>query len=237
VSNGSEYDPREFPPVAVTVDIVVLTLERGVLQVALVERGEGPYKGRLALPGGFIRPDESLREAAARELREETNLKVADPLEQFGAYGDPDRDPRMRIVSVAFWAIVPGLPEPVGGSDAADARLVPVEDALSTPQTLAFDHHQILQDAMERARHAIETTTVATGFCPKEFTISELRTVYEAVWGIQLDQGNFQKKVIDIPGFLKPTRKRRQGGQGRPPELFQSGLARAIEPPFRKPPA
>ncbi len=228
VNTESGYDPRRFPPVAVTVDIVVFTLEQGVLQVALIERGEDPYKGQLALPGGFIRPDETLLEAAARELREETNLKVADPLEQFGAYGDPDRDSRMRIVSIAFWAIVPGLPDPVGGSDAADARLVPVEDALSTPQTLAFDHHQILQDALERARRAIETTTVATGFCPPEFTISDLRNVYEAVWGVRLDQGNFQKKVIDVPGFLTPTGKRRQGGQGRPPELYRAGPARAI---------
>jgi 8-oxo-dGTP diphosphatase len=235
VSTESGYDPREFPPVAVTVDIVVFTLEQGVLQVALIERGEGPHKGQLALPGGFIRPDESLSEAAARELHEETSLEVPDRLEQFGAYGDPGRDPRMRIVSVAFWAIVPDLPEPVGGTDAAAARIVPVVEALSSPQTLAFDHNQILQDALERARRALENSSVATDFCGEEFSISELRNVYESVWGVELDQGNFQKKVLDIEGFVEPTGKRRSGGQGRPPELYRSGPAQRIEPPFRRP--
>lgn len=232
----SGYDPRAFPPVAVTVDIVVFTLEHGMLQVALIERGENPHKGQLALPGGFIRPDESLIEAAARELYEETGLDAPDRLEQFRAYGDPHRDPRMRIVSIAFWAIVPDLPAPVGGTDAAAARIVPVADVLSIPQTLAFDHHQILQDALESARNAIETTTIATRFCdPKGFTISELRRTYETVWGVSLDQGNFQKKVTETDGFVTPTGRRREGGQGRPPELYIAGAATTIEPPIRRP--
>ncbi len=235
MSTESGYDPRKYPPVGVTVDIVVFTLERGALRIALIERGEDPYKGQLALPGGFIRPDESLSEAAARELHEETGLQIPVRLEQFGAYGDPDRDPRMRIVSVAFWAIVPDLPAPVGGTDAAAARIVPVVDALTIPQTLAFDHNQILHDALEHARDEIEDSTVATDFCGDEFSISDLRNVYETVWGVELDQGNFQKKVLDIEGFVEPTGNRRRGGQGRPPELYRSGAAQRIEPPFRRP--
>ncbi len=235
MSTESGYDPRAFPPVAVTVDIVVFTLEQGVLRVALIERGEDPHKGQLALPGGFIRPDETLLEAAARELHEETSLEVPVHLQQFGAYGDPNRDPRMRIVSVAYWAIVPDLPEPVGGTDAATASILPVVDALATPRILAFDHHQILQDALEHARRALEDSTVATDFCGDEFSISDLRNVYETVWGAELDQGNFQKKVLEIEGFVEPTGNRRSGGQGRPPELYRSGPAQRIEPPFRRP--
>lgn len=229
------YDPRAFPPLAVTVDIVVLTIEDGGLKVALIERGAEPYRGSLALPGGFVRPEEDLREAAGRELAEETGLHSPEHLEQFGAYGDPDRDPRMRIVTVGYWAIVPDLPEPVGGTDAAAARTVPVADVLADTDALGFDHHEILSDALEHAKGALENTTVATDFCDDEFAISDLRKVYEAVWGVELDQGNFQNKVLEIDGFVEPTGNRRSGGRGRPPELFRAGPADRLEPPFRRP--
>jgi len=235
VTVPDDYDPRAFPPFAVTVDIVVFTIDNGVLKVALIERAEEPYKGSLALPGGFVRPDENLREAAIRELAEETGLHSPEHLEQFGAYGDPDRDPRMRIVTVGYWAIVPDLPEPVGGTDAASARTVSVTDVLGDKDALKFDHHEILSDALERARNALEDTTVATDFCDDEFSISDLRKVYEAVWGVELDQGNFQNKVLEIEGFVEPTGQRRIGGRGRPPELYRAGSADRIEPPFRRP--
>jgi 8-oxo-dGTP diphosphatase len=235
VTVAADYDPRAFPPFAVTVDIVVFTIEDGLLKVALIERGEEPHKGSLALPGGFVRPDENLREAAVRELSEETGLESPDHLEQFGAYGDPDRDPRMRIITVGYWAIVPDLPEPVGGTDAAAARKVPVADVLNDRDALQFDHHQILSDALEHAKDALEDTTVATDFCEGEFAISDLRRVYEAVWGVELDQGNFQNKVLEIDGFVEPTGNRRTGGRGRPPELFRAGSADRIDPPFRRP--
>jgi len=235
VTAPAEYDPRAFPPLAVTVDIVVFTIEDGALKVAVIERGEEPYRGSLALPGGFVRPDENLREAAGRELTEETGLHSPEHLEQFGAYGDPDRDPRMRIVTVGYWAIVPDLPEPVGGTDAAAARTVPVADVLAETDALGFDHHEILSDALEYARDALENTTVATDFCDDEFAISDLRKVYEAVWDVKLDQGNFQNKVLEIDGFVEPTGNRRGGGRGRPPELFRAGPAARIDPPFRRP--
>lgn len=231
----ADYDPRAFPPFAVAVDIVVFTIEDGELQAALIERGEEPYKGSLALPGGFVRPEENLREAAVRELAEETGLDSPEHLQQFGAYGDPDRDPRMRIVTVGYWAIVPDLPEPVGGADAAAARKVSVEKVLADPDALKFDHHEILSDALEHARAALEDTTVALDFCDEEFAISDLRKVYETVWGVKLDQGNFQNKVLEIEGFVEPTGHLRTGGRGRPPELYRAGPAERIDPPFRRP--
>lgn len=146
------YDPSGYPPFAVTVDVIVFTIAHGQLHVALVERGNDPFKGKWALPGGFVEPDEDLADAAARELQEETGIESeATALTQLGAYGKPDRDPRMRVVSVAFWTIQPGLSQVTGGSDAAAARLLPVDEALEDPSNLAFDHHQILSDAVEQA--------------------------------------------------------------------------------------
>lgn len=230
------YDAGAFPPFAVTVDVVVFTIHEGRLSVVVVERGSEPFKGAWALPGGFVRPDEDLVAAAARELSEETGLdSPAAHLEQFGAYGAPERDPRMRVVSVGYWAIVPNLPAPEGGSDAAASRLVTVDEALAKPNQLAFDHHMILSDALERAREALENTTVAIDFCPLEFTVSELREVYEAVWATPLDPGNFQNKVTEIDGLLVPTGERRQGARGRPSELYQGGPADKVDPPFRRP--
>src|SRR5262244_60199 len=122
------YDPRAYPPVAVTVDVAVLTLHERRLHVLLIERGREPWLGAWALPGGFVRPDETLEEAAARELREETGIDASAHLEQIGAYGDPGRDPRMRVVTVAYLAVLPRIGALQAGSDAARAELVPVEE-------------------------------------------------------------------------------------------------------------
>ena len=137
---------------AVTVDIVLLTVVERRLKVLLVRRGKPPYEGAWALPGGFVEPDEDLPEAAARELLEETGIGVeADSLQQVGAYGHPDRDPRMRVVTVAYGAVVAQLAQaPRGGDDAADAGLVPMAGVQSGRVTLAFDHRQIVDDAVSR---------------------------------------------------------------------------------------
>ncbi|MBW5483391.1 NUDIX hydrolase [Streptomyces bambusae] len=245
----SPYDPSAFPPFAVTVDLVVLTVRRHALCALVVKRGEPPFQGRWALPGGFVRGDEDLAAAAARELSEETGLCAHDPghpgavngahLEQLATYGDPGRDPRMRVVSVAHLVLAPDLPAPRAGGDANSARWAPVDELLApaadAPAALAFDHARILADGVERARSKIEYSSLATAFCPTEFTVGELRRVYEAVWGVALDPRNFHRKVTGTPGFLVPAggTTTRQGG--RPAQLFRAGGATLLNPPMLRP--
>lgn len=223
---------RAHPPFGVAVDLVVLTVIDGALGALLIERGEEPFVGELALPGGFVHIDEGLDEAAARELAEETGVRGAH-LEQLATYGDPDRDPRMRVVSVAYLAMVPEPPSPMAGTDAAAAAWRPVRD-LSAAQ-LAFDHHKILEDGIERARGKLEYTTLATAFCPPEFTIAELREVYEAIWGEPLDPRNFSRKVLSSDGFVVATQATTTRGGGRPARLYRSGPATELTPPIRRP--
>jgi 8-oxo-dGTP diphosphatase len=215
------------PPFAVTVDLVVLTVRDAALQVLTVRRGGPPYEGEWALPGGFVHMDEDLPAAAVRELAEETGLRSVH-LEQLATYGAPDRDPRMRTVSVAYLALGPDLPSPVAGSDASDARWVPVAGA----RRLAFDHDAILADGVERARSKLEYTPLAAEFCPPEFTIGELRAVYEAVWGAAPDPRNFHRKVTGSAGFLVPTGRWSAGGRGRPAQLYRRGPATLLSPPM-----
>ncbi|WP_328536280.1 NUDIX hydrolase [Streptomyces sp. NBC_00344] len=253
----SPYDPSAFPPFAVTVDLVVLTVRGHALCALVVRRGETPFQGSWALPGGFVKADEDLGAAAARELAEETGLCAQDPtapapvpgngahLEQLGTYGDPERDPRMRVVSVAHLALAPDLPAPRAGGDAKSARWTPVEALLGVESgtaragefaaPLAFDHARILSDGVERARSKIEYSSLATAFCPQEFTVGELRRVYEAVWGVVLDPRNFHRKVTGTPGFLVPSggTTTRQGG--RPAQLFRAGGATLLNPPMLRP--
>lgn len=221
-----------YPPFAVAVDLVIFTVRDGSLQALLIERGEEPFAGQLALPGGFVRPDEGLEAAATRELREETGIEVAH-LEQLASYGDPDRDPRMRVVSVAYLALVPELPTPIAGADAATAAWYPVSGLAR--RRLAFDHKRILRDAVERARGKLEYTTLATAFCPSEFTISDLREIYEAIWGESLDPRNFSRKVLSTDGFVRPTAQTTTRGGGRPARLYQPGDALQLSPPLRRP--
>lgn len=141
------YDASKFPPFAVTADTAVLTTRDNRLMVVLVKRGRDPYAGRWALPGGFVDIDEDLETAALRELEEETGIRCSK-VEQLGAYGRPDRDPRMRVVTVVFWAYVAVLAEPRGGDDAVEARLWAVDDLMDHPDVLAFDHHEIIGDVV-----------------------------------------------------------------------------------------
>ena len=234
----SDYDPHAYPPFAVTVDIVVMTITESDLRVLLIRRAIPPFRDSWALPGGFVRPDEDLDTAAARELAEETSIsQEPGHLEQFGTYGHPDRDPRMRVVSVGYWAIVPDLPTPKGGSDAAYAELVPVAELESGRIRLAFDHDRIVADGIARARSRLEDTTIATRFCPPEFTISDLRRVYDAVWDSELDPGNFQRKVKQTIGFLEPLKETIRSGDkgGRPASLWTRGPAESLSPPLTRP--
>ncbi|MDV6011974.1 NUDIX hydrolase [Haloechinothrix sp. LS1_15] len=225
------------PTVLLAVDLVILTLRASKLHVLLVERGIEPYSGTAALPGGFLNnAGEDILAAAHRELREEANLDASRlHLEQLGTYGDPDRDPRGRIISVAYLAIAPGLPEPVAGTDAAGASWQPVESVLSAHLTLAFDHRQIVTDGVERARSKLEHSALATAFCETTFTISELQRVYEAVWGVRLDPRNFYRKVQAVPGFIMQAGPERRTTKGRPARLFRAGPRTVLHPPLVRP--
>ena len=230
------YDASKFPAFAVTVDIVILTMAEGVLHVLLVRRGEEPFEGMWAISGGFKRPDETLDEAARRELSEETGIDVPSLLTQFAAYGDPGRDPRMNVVTVAYLAVLRDVGAIVAGTDAADAALVLVSDILGERIELAFDHMRIVRDAIERVRVELEVTGIATAFVGTTFTMAELRTVYEAIWGVQLDAANFRRSIVSEDGWVIPTGRTAPPGPGggRPAELYRAGRAWKHGVPLRR---
>jgi 8-oxo-dGTP diphosphatase len=228
---------RDHVLLYLAVDLVILTVREDQLHVLVVERAHEPYTGQSALPGGFLREGEELKAAAERELEEETGLRTGNGkprdgevhLEQLATYGKPDRDPRGRVVSVAYLAIAPNLPPPTAGSDARTARWAPVADVRGK---LAFDHGCILSDAIERARSRLEYTTLAAVFCGSSFTIGDLRKVYEAVWDTPLDPRNFSRKVTGTKGFVLPTGKSRAPETGRPAALYRRGPAQTLYPPI-----
>ena len=232
----ADYDPAAFPPVGVTVDVVVLTIRQGQLCVLLIRRGAHPSKGEWALPGGFVAPDEDLDDAARRELTEETGVDAASwHLEQLRTYGAPDRDPRLRVVSVAYLGMMPDLPRPAAGTDAEDARFWPVDDLASGDgPPLAFDHQRIVADAIERARSKLEYTSLGTSFVEEPFTIADLRRVYEAVWGVPLHPANFRRKVLSAAGFVEPTGDERATGRGWA-DLYRCGEGTVLHPAMLRP--
>jgi len=204
----------------VTVDIVIFTLREGSLQVLLVKRGVPPFEGQYAIPGGFIRGDESLEEAALRELHEETGVRN-EFLEQLYTFGDPKRDPRGRVITVAYYALIASDKlSLVAGADAAEAQWFP---ASSVPP-LAFDHKSILDYALERLRNKLEYTTVGFQLLPEKFTLGELQAVYEAILGRPLDKRNFRRKLA-LLSILKPLREWQRTGR-KPAQLFRFAAAR-----------
>lgn len=221
---------RDHAQLRLAVDLAILTVRENALQVLVITRANEPFRGRPALPGGFLRVDEDIYDAAVRELGEETGLDGTTlHLEQLSVYGEPHRDPRGRIVSVAYLAVMPDLPLPTAGSDASTAAWMPVD---AVRGTLAFDHDRILDDAVERARTRLEFTTLATAFCGTAFTIGDLRNVYEVVWGQSLDPRNFSRKVVNTKGFVEPTGERRIPEVGRPAALYTRGGETALNPPI-----
>jgi 8-oxo-dGTP diphosphatase len=239
------YDPAEFPPFAVTVDLAVFTVRAGLLTVLLVQRRDHPFRGYWALPGGFVWASESAGDAALRELSEETGVAAfTGHVEQLRTYSDPGRDPRMRVVSVAHVALAPGLPDPRPGGDAIAARWWPVEDlglqdGGPDAPPLAFDHAEILADAVERVRSKLEYTTLAASFVEELFTLADLRRVYAAVWGVAPDLGNFRRKVLGTEGFVVEA-ERSSGAAagaagGRPPLMYRRGEAVILHPPLLRP--
>lgn len=223
-----------YPRPALTVDSVVLGFDAeeadGLLRVLLIQRGEKPFRGQWALPGGFVTVSderdqgESLEEAARRELLEETGVEVAY-LEQLYTFGAPGRDPRGRVITVAYLALVrPRDYRVTAGSDAADARWAPVDHALDgSLGALAFDHRAILERALERVRSKVRYAAIGFHLLPKKFTLGELHALYQAVSRRTLDASNFHKKVQKVlvkAGVVVRTGES-QRGQHRPAPLYR----------------
>ncbi len=221
----------QIPRIAVTVDLVILTVRDQQLCALVWRREAEPNAGRWALAGGFIRLEEDLSAAAARVLAQRAGLAGAPVhLEQLQTYGYPDRDPRQRVVSVAYLGIAPNLPAPTQ----AQMSWQPM-GALTDTDGMAFDHTRILRDGVERARAKLEYTTLGAAFCPDDFSVAELRRVYEIVWGTPLDPRNFHRKVTGAERFLLPTEASTTRDGGRPARLYRRGPAELLHPPMLRP--
>jgi len=206
----------QYPRAALTVDCVVFGFDEGELKVLLIQRALEPFKGRWALPGGFVRLDETLDEAARRELEEEAGLKDVF-LEQLYTFGAVDRDPRERVVSVAYYALVKlAAFTTKAATDAADAQWFPV----SKVPKLAFDHAEILATALARLKGKVRYQPIGFELLPPKFTLSQLQHLYEAVLETDLDKRNFRKKVLGFD-FLVPLKETQITGRHRPAQLFR----------------
>ena len=206
---------KEHPKPAVTVDIVIFTLKEDELKVLLVKRGLEPFRGKWALPGGFIKINESLEDAAARELLEETGVK-ADYLEQLYTFGDLGRDPRDRVITVTYFALLKS--EKVNLTASTDVSDVKWFSAYDIPE-LAFDHKKILEYATKRLRWKFEYTTIAFSVLAEKFTLSSLQKIYEIIFNKNFDKRNFRKKIISL-GVVKQTKEKIKEVSYRPPKLY-----------------
>lgn len=211
-----DFDYSQLERLAVATDVVLFTIRDESLDVLLIRRNLEPHRGQWALPGGFVRRNESLEDAALRELREETGVKDVF-LEQLYTFGKPDRDPRFRVVSVVFYALVNSMSrEVVAGTDADDADWFSLDEL----PVLAFDHRRIIDYALQRLRYKLEYAPVAFQLLPRRFTLTELQTVYETILDQELDKRNFRRKVLGL-GFLKATDEYRREGAHRPARLYE----------------
>lgn len=198
---------------AVSVDVVIFSVREHDLQVLLVQCGAQPFRGRWAIPGGFVHPNEALDDAARRELAEETDVQDVY-LEQLYTFGAPRRDPRGRVITVAYFALVGAEVNPSGGDDAA------WHSVYEQPE-LAFDHAEILHYAHQRLRYKLEYTSVGFELLPNEFTLSELQAAYEVVLAEKLDKRNFRRRILEADVLNETSRYRAGEGQGRPARLYR----------------
>ena len=206
---------REEPPLSVSVNVGLLTIREGELAVLLVRRDQEPFSGLWALPGGFVRRDESVDEAALRQLQEETNINRVY-LEQLYTFGEPDRDPRGRVITVSYYAVINWENFRLRArTDGVEARWFPVHEL----PRLAFDHRQIIQMALERLRNKVNYTTICFQSLPKKFTLSELQKAYEIILDQRLDKRNFRKKMLQLH-ILKDTEEKKADGPQRPAKLY-----------------
>ena len=210
------YDPTEYERPSVTVDVVIFSLVDNDLQVLLVKRKFPPFAGIWALPGGFVHMDESLENAAMRELAEETGVTDVYT-EQLYTFGAPQRDPRTRVITVAYFALVPHHAiQHHPGDDAAETAW---HSVFALPP-LAFDHEEILTYALQRLRYKLEYTAVGFELLPDVFTLSELQHAYEIILGEQLDKRNFRRKILSAE-ILEETGRKKKEGEGRPAMLYR----------------
>ncbi len=206
----------QYPRAALTVDCVVFGFDEAELKVLLIQRGLDPFKGRWALPGGFVRVGETLDDAARRELEEETRLKDVY-LEQLYTFGAVDRDPRERVVTVAYYALVKLSDHRAkAATDAADAEWFPI----SKVPKLAFDHADIFETALSRLKGKVRYQPIGFELLPSKFTLSQLQHLYEAILEADLDKRNFRKKVLGFD-LLVPLKETQMAGRHRPAQLFE----------------
>ncbi|MDX1665415.1 MAG: NUDIX domain-containing protein [Candidatus Promineifilaceae bacterium] len=227
---AENYDPADYARPSVTVDVVIFSLIEDDLKVLLVQRRHWPFAGMWAIPGGFVGMEESLEAAAIRELAEETGLRNVY-LEQLYTFGAPDRDPRTRVITVAYFALIPAdsAGHPQAGTDAADSRWFSTSDL---PE-LAFDHAKILTYAQTRLRYKLEYTALGFELLPDEFTLSDLQHAYELILGEELDKRNFRRKILSAE-IIEETGEKRRQGSGRPARLYRYRDGAEIEVKARR---
>ncbi|GHO66719.1 NUDIX hydrolase [Ktedonobacter sp. SOSP1-52] len=215
-AEAHKYDASKYERPSVTVDVVMMSLRQKDLQVLLVKRRSWPYEGMWAIPGGFVNIDESLEDAAKRELQEETQVENVY-LEQLYTFGEPGRDPRTRVITVVYFALLDSERLQVkAASDAVDVDWFPVYDL----PPLAFDHQQILEYTLNRLRGKLEYTTIAFNLLSEQFTLRELQRVYEIILHKKLDKRNFRKKILST-GILEDTGAKKMEGTHRPARLYR----------------
>ncbi len=212
----TQYDSSVFPKPSVTVDLVLFTVRNEQLQVLLTKREQHPFRNQLALPGVFVQIAETLDEAAQRALFQKTGLQNIY-MEQLYTWGNVQRDPRMRIISVSYYALVPEMqiPEP------EREKFFPVEKILSFPE-IAFDHREMIAYGRERIRNKVNYSDIAFSLLPEEFTLPQLQKIYEILLGQPLYKANFRKKIADK---LQPTEKFTSGHQHRPSRIYRKKVS------------
>ena len=233
----SEDDPEVSDRVAthLTCHAAIFTIVDDQLSLLLTERNQGPFRFQWELPGLTPQPEEELGIAARRSCAALLNTNSTVELQQLGAYGQPDRDPRHRAVAVVYWGVAANIDlEAATGAEPSNARIVAISEFTSDEFRFAFDHRDIASDALRALRRSLTQTSIATALCPPEFTISQLQKVYEVVFNTSVSAGNFHRKVRNTPGFIhsagNPTRK--SSGKGRPPRFFQAGELVELSSPF-----
>mgnify|MGYP003577182216 CR=1 FL=1 len=209
------YDPAAFPPLAVTVDLVLMTVQDGHLTALLQRRSEEPHRGEWALPGGFVGAAEGLDDAAQRILADKAGL-TSGWLEQHYSFGDPGPDPRMRVVTIAYFALLPEDRLSAAIAGRADLMLAP----LGALPGLAFDHRSIVDHAAERLRGKVDYVPIAFALLPSRFTLRALQQVHEAILGTPLNKPAFRRRMLDT-GWIEGTGEREEGGAFRPAELYR----------------